>query len=133
MGMAMGVNVDKKPMLPVVNAALKGLFNEPTDVFWTGRVLDLLFDGIAIDCSSSDFNVVAICTSFDSGEHKALRRVNETHFAFSLFGGVNGTDLGQFKVYRGKKNNHDIGHPVSFNDEEGWILITLRSMRAIIR
>lgn len=31
---------------------------------------------------------------------------------------MNATDLGQFKVFRGKKNSADIGKVVAFNDEE---------------
>lgn len=31
---------------------------------------------------------------------------------------MNGTDLGEFKVFRGKKNSADIGRVVAFNDDE---------------
>lgn len=32
---------------------------------------------------------------------------------------TNYTDLGEFKVYRGKKNSNDVGRVISFNGETG--------------
>lgn len=32
---------------------------------------------------------------------------------------TNYTDLGEFKVYRGKKNSYDVGRVISFNGETG--------------
>lgn len=32
---------------------------------------------------------------------------------------TNYTDLGEFKVYRGKKNSNDVGRVISFNDDTG--------------
>lgn len=81
-------NVDKKPMLPIIVKAVDSLFHNPTDVFWTGRVLDVLFDGIPVDCSGEEFQAKAVCSVFQSGEVKAARVFNDTHYMFSLFGGV---------------------------------------------
>lgn len=81
-------NVDKKPMLPIVVKAVDSLFHNPTDAFWTGRVMDALFDGIPIDCSGEEFQAKAVCSVFQSGEVKAVRVLNDTHYMFSLFGGV---------------------------------------------
>lgn len=88
MGMALAVNVDKQAMLPAIAGAVNELFHHPADAFWTGRVMDILFDGILIDCSSEDFNAVAVCSQFATGEMKAVRQVDEKTYAFSLFGGV---------------------------------------------
>ncbi|XP_055299621.1 sensory neuron membrane protein 1-like [Sitodiplosis mosellana] len=115
MGMLMAVNVDKQAMLPTIEGVLKNLFHDPADAFYTGRVMDLLFDGVGVDCSSDDKTTIAICMSFDS--NKALRKIDDQHYAFSLFGGTNYTDLGEFKVYRGKKNYRDLGRVISFNGE----------------
>lgn len=86
--MAFAVNVDKQPMLPLIVKAIDQLFHEPQDMFWTGRVMDVLFDGIPIDCSSDDFAATAACSVFKSGDVKAVRPVDDDHFMFSLFAGV---------------------------------------------
>lgn len=86
--MLLAVNVDKKPMIGLADKAIKDLFHNPTDMFWTGRVMDVLFDGIPIDCSSENFEATATCSVFKSGEVAAIREHNETHFAFSLFSAV---------------------------------------------
>lgn len=86
MGMLLAVNVDKKPMLGMVERAIKHLFHNPSDAFYTGTVVDLLFDGIPVDCGSDDNTVKALCQTFKA--EKAFRQVNDTHLSFSLFYGV---------------------------------------------
>lgn len=86
--MALAVNVDKKPMLPTIAGAINELFHHPADAFWTGRVMDILYDGVPIDCTSEEFNAVAICSQFATGEMKAVRPTGEKTYAFSLFAGV---------------------------------------------
>lgn len=87
--MLLTLNVDKKPMIPTVYEAIKILFKSPENMFWTGRVMDVLFDGIPIDCSDKEsFESQAVCSVFETGEIKAIRPVNDTHFAFSLFAAV---------------------------------------------
>lgn len=87
-GMALAVNVDKKPMLPLVSDAINGIFHNPKDPFWTGRVMDLLFDGIEIDCTSEEFAAKATCSIFESGEAKAVQPLRPNYYKFSLFGAV---------------------------------------------
>lgn len=84
--MLLATNVDKKPMVPTIAVAVNNMFNNPADAFFSGRVMDLLYDGVAIDCSSDEMTTVAICTTF--ADNKGLRKVNDTHYAFSLFAGV---------------------------------------------
>lgn len=86
--MALTVNVDKKPMLPIVAKAIDQLFHEPKDMFWTGRVMDVLYDGIPIDCSSTEFAATATCSMFKGGDVKAVKEIDEKTFSFSLFAGV---------------------------------------------
>lgn len=88
MPMALAVNVDKQAMLPAIAAALTVIFHEPADPFWTGRVMDLLYDGIPIDCSSDDFSAKAICSQFENPDMKAVKKVDDTTYKFSFFGGV---------------------------------------------
>lgn len=52
--------------------------------------MDILFDGILLDCSSSDFNSKAACSVFEGGDVKAVWPADEpeAHFKFAIFGGV---------------------------------------------
>lgn len=84
MGMLLATNVDKAPMLPLVEEAIKHLFHDPADAFFTGRVMDLLFDGVPIDCSSDNPMTTAVCVSLE----EKFPRIDDHHLAFSIFGGV---------------------------------------------
>lgn len=87
--MSLSVNVDKKPMLPVVAQAIDEIFHQPTDPFWTGHFMDLFFDGIDIDCTSEAFEAKATCAIFGSGDVKAIKPGDKENFyKFSFFGGV---------------------------------------------
>lgn len=87
--MLLSLNVDKQPMIPMAYEAINIIFHEPKDMFWTGRVMDILYDGIPIDCSNTEaFQSKAVCGVFESGEVKAIVPVNDTHFSFSLFQSV---------------------------------------------
>lgn len=58
-------------------------------MFWTGRVMDALFNGIPVDCSDEEnFEATAVCSIFKTGEVKAVQPINATHFSFSLFQAV---------------------------------------------
>lgn len=48
--------------------------------------MDLLFDGIDIDCSSQEFQAKAVCTAFDDAPQ--LARVDDDTFKFSFFASV---------------------------------------------
>lgn len=65
--------------------ALTQIFN-PTSPFLTARIMDILFDGLAIDCSGDSFLVKSVCVQMK--EQSAIRSINATHLAFSLFSGV---------------------------------------------
>lgn len=155
--MALAVNRDREPMLPLISAgyfyqkllilnfqifyliaAINEIFHKPTTAFWTGKAMDLLFNGYEVDCTSEDFNSKAACSVFDSGDVKAVfpKGEEEDMFLFALLGRVvfitlkwkaliksiveqaNGTPAGRFKTYRGVKNVHDLGSVIEFNEEE---------------
>lgn len=86
--MALGVNVDRAGMLPLVAAAINDIFHNPKDPFWTGKAMDLMFDGLPLDCTSEDFNAKAVCSVFETGETQQIQPNGEDHFKFSVLGGV---------------------------------------------
>lgn len=88
-GMALSVNVDRAPMLPLISKAINFIFHEPSTVFWTGKAMDMMFNGIELDCTSTDFNSKATCSVFESGEIKAIQHTDvDEILKFSLFNGV---------------------------------------------
>lgn len=89
LAMILSINVDRPELLSFVQTAMNGLLHTPKDIFFTGRLWDLLYDGVDLDCSSDEFEVTAVCSEFDSGDYGEIRRINETAFRFSLFGNVN--------------------------------------------
>lgn len=89
LGMALSINVDRPELLPFIGNAINGIFGNPTDAFWTGRAMDILFGGIPLDCTSDAFEVAAACSEFSTGDYKSIQPLNETFYKFSLFGGVN--------------------------------------------
>lgn len=85
MGMALAINVERQPMLPLVSKAINAIFHEPKDPFLTASVMDILYHGIPIDCSSTEFAAAAVCSAFAAGEAKPVRPLNDTTYAFSFF------------------------------------------------
>lgn len=71
-------------------AAIKEIFHQPTTAFWTGKVMDLLFNGFDVDCKSEDFNAKTVCSVFDAGEVEAVSHKEgvEDMYQFSLFKAV---------------------------------------------
>lgn len=65
--------------------ALTQIF-EPKTPFLTARAMDILFDGIGIDCSKSQFEASSLCSALES--ERAIKVVNDTYLKFSILGGV---------------------------------------------
>jgi scavenger receptor class B protein 1 len=66
---------------------MEELFGNPTTPFLSARIMDIVFDGVPIDCSDPEsFGAKAICSTL-RGE-KSVKAINETHLAFSVLGGV---------------------------------------------
>lgn len=87
--------------------AINQMFHNPKDMFWTGRVMDILFDGIPVDCSSEEFQSKAVCGVFESGEVAAVQKHNDTHFKFSLLASVSFWDL--FNVFNYLVDKYALG------------------------
>lgn len=141
--LALTVNVDRQGLLRMISEVIETMF-KPTSPFWTGRAMDLFFDGIChfeaysydnsffhnqsfnispigipIDCSSRKFNVKSICQIFRNGENAAIQPIDEQKkaFKFSLLGAFNDSFNGRFKVYRGKKEVTDTGRIIEVDGE----------------
>lgn len=73
-------------MLPLVSKALTHLFNA-TSPFLTVRAMDVMFDGIGINCDTNEFSVKAVCSTLQ-GEVSGIKIINDTYYEISLFGAV---------------------------------------------
>lgn len=89
--MSLAVNVDRKSMISLVATAIDELFHSPKDVFWHGTAMDLMFNGIPIDCTSTKPQAKVVCMVLRTGEVQAIQKIDRTHFKFSLLGGVRKT------------------------------------------
>lgn len=89
----------------MIEGAIKNLFHNPTDAFYTGRVMDFLFDGIRIDCGArgDDKFTAAVCMQLE--DQSAVKKIDDNYFGFSMFGGVNDK---QMKFIRKKYSHHSI-------------------------
>lgn len=88
LGMALSINVDRPELLGFVRTAMNSLLHNPTDIFYKGRLWDILYDGIVLDCSSDEFEVTAVCSEFSGGDYAEIKPINDTAYSFSLFGNV---------------------------------------------
>lgn len=75
-------------LLHFIMAAINGIYNNPSDVFYTGPVKNILFEGIKLDCSSDSYEVSGVCSELESDAYPQVRKISETEFSFSLVGNV---------------------------------------------
>lgn len=72
-----------------MSIAVKGLeviFKNPSNIFWTGRAMDILFDGIKIDCSSRNVSSLAVCAVIESDSVPQVSFTNvKNMLQFSVF------------------------------------------------
>lgn len=86
-GVLLAANIDKQVMLPRLENGLKNIFHNPTDAFYTGRAMDILFNGVEADCSNKETFTAAICNNLED-QPQSVRRVDKDHLNFSFFGNV---------------------------------------------
>lgn len=98
--MFLSTNVDKKPLLKTVENVAKAVFDDPADAFYTGRAMDLMFNGVSINCGGEDKTAAGFCMQVE--DEIPFKRIDDDHLTFSLFGGVSYNDP---KILRQKKNN----------------------------
>lgn len=72
-----------------VGKAVDSIFHKPSSLFVTAKAKDILFDGLPVDCTVTDFAGSAVCNVLKT-EAKDLIPDGENRYKFSLFGGVSG-------------------------------------------
>nr|QZH55093.1 sensory neuron membrane protein 1 [Achelura yunnanensis] len=100
---------DKPAMLNVLGKALNGIFDDPQDMFFRVRALDVLFDGVNINCARTEFAPKAVCTALKKEANSGLKVLENNQFSFSLFGMKNhSVDPHVVTVSRGSRNVADV-------------------------
>lgn len=82
------VHFEFPQFMHVAVAAINDLFNEPVDVFWTGKSMDLLFNGIEIDCNVTNPLTKIACREIRKRKDSSFIHLDNDKFLFSMFGGV---------------------------------------------
>lgn len=77
---------DFAPLLDLATKAMDQIFHVKTP-FLTASVMDILFNGIGIDCNHTEFEAISFCEKIKA-EAKGLKIVNDTYIEFSVLGGV---------------------------------------------
>lgn len=95
-GIGLAVHFEFRQFMHVAVAAIKELFNEPTDVFWTGKAMDLLFNGIIIDCNTTDPLAKLTCNQIRKAKNPSIQSLENKNLKFSLLGGVRFKQFGQY-------------------------------------
>ncbi|XP_033218894.1 sensory neuron membrane protein 1-like isoform X2 [Belonocnema kinseyi] len=86
LGIIMGTLKEKPTAMGLVGKAINSIFQKPESIFIKAKVKDILFDGLPIDCTVTDFAGSAVCTIL---KEQAADLVNdgENKYLFSFFGG----------------------------------------------
>lgn len=85
----------KPAALGIVNKAIPHLYPDQTNVFMTATANDIMWNGLNMNCSSTEFAAVAICTQIRQNS-ASLHKISDEHFKFSLFGVVRYNDIRLF-------------------------------------
>ncbi|XP_050507504.1 sensory neuron membrane protein 1-like [Diabrotica virgifera virgifera] len=113
LGLVNAVSRAKPGALSLINKAIKSIYANPTSIFLTAKVDDILFDGVVIKCGVTDFAGKAICTQLRGSG--SLKIIDENDLGFSLIGPKNATEQKRIKAIRGTKNHHDVGRIVEYD------------------
>lgn len=87
-GMVNQIARDSPALLPIINQAIPAIFLEPHSIYLTGKVKDILFDGVRIYCNITKFPAKAVCTQMKAQIPGLKEAESKDIFLFSLLGTV---------------------------------------------
>lgn len=85
-GVLLESSLSNDPIL-IPGKAIDSIYKKPTSIFVKATARELLFDGLPIDCTVTDFAGSAVCALLKS-QAKDLIPVGENMYKFSIFGHV---------------------------------------------
>ncbi|XP_050423763.1 sensory neuron membrane protein 1-like isoform X2 [Adelges cooleyi] len=117
-GMVSMTKMLKPGALGMVNKAIPFLYPEQDSIFMKGTANEIMWTGLDINCTSTEFAATAICTQIRQNS-ESLHKVDDNHFMFSLLGVKNGTiERNRYTVKRGLKSPMDVGQVIRFNGKD---------------
>ena len=69
-----------------IGKAVDSIFKKPPSVFFKIKAQDILFNGLPIDCTVTDFAGKAVCSQLEGSD---LPNDGQNQYKFSIFGSVN--------------------------------------------
>lgn len=84
----MTTHLEFREFMHVAVAAINELFENPSDVFWTGKAMDLLFNGIEINCNTSEPLTKLACNQIRKRNIPSFQSIGNKRLKFSVFGAV---------------------------------------------
>lgn len=87
-GIGLIVHYESRQLMRVAKGAIKEIFHDPSDAFWTGRAMDLMFHGIQIDCNATSAYSKVICQEMQERSGERFRSLDNGVLMFSMFAGV---------------------------------------------
>ncbi|XP_014229470.1 sensory neuron membrane protein 1-like [Trichogramma pretiosum] len=108
---------DMPHTLPIVQKAINSVFKAPKSIFIKVRAMDMMFDGLPIDCRGvTDFAGNALCSKVREIAEGAMVIDEPDLYRFSLLGAKNNTaSLKRMRVLRGSKRLNDVGKVVEYD------------------
>lgn len=104
-------------MLSFVTHGMDLIFNNPKSAFLTAKAWDILYDGVPINCSETEFAAKVICSALQSEMKDSVEIVNKTELRLSMFKQKNETDNGRFEVFRGINDISKLGQIIAVDGE----------------
>lgn len=87
-GMVNQVARDSPALLSIINQAINPIFENPSSVYITSKVRDIMFDGMRINCNVTDFAAKAVCTQIKQQIPGLKSTKQKNIYLFSLLGPV---------------------------------------------
>ncbi|CAH2004640.1 unnamed protein product [Acanthoscelides obtectus] len=116
-GMVNHVAKESPALLSIVNQAITAIF-QPSSIYISVRVREILFEGIEINCNVTDFAAKAVCAQMKSLSAIKAHDTKKNTFLFSVFGTKNATVGGRIKVGRGISNYKDTGRVLEIDGKK---------------
>lgn len=73
--------------LKIMNNALNPIFSNPQSIFLTAKVRDILFEGLDLNCTGTDFHSSVVCSQIKDRMPNVMEKSKKV-YSVSLFGEV---------------------------------------------
>ncbi|XP_041981606.1 sensory neuron membrane protein 1-like [Aricia agestis] len=118
-GMVNKLHKTKPSMLNMVSKAINAIFENPPTYFLTVKAIDILFNGVLVNCDKTEFAPKAVCTGLKKEAADSFIIKPNNQLWFSLFAPRNGTiNPHVITVQRGIRNVMDVGKVVAIDGKE---------------